>query len=109
MTKIIKKDLKIRLYWHLQNYVIHLHYNEGIKIMHFICLGFRRAPPGEIRQLQMDEVYLAAWTTRNREDLWRASQSSINPLELIPVQFTTFKSTLVVEGRLHVVMVCTDG
>lgn len=81
--------------------------------MHFICLGFRRAPPGEIRQLQMDEVYLAAWTTRNREDLWRASQSSVNPLELmpviIPVQFTMFKSTLVVEGRLHVVMVCNDG
>lgn len=81
MTKIIKKDLKIRLYWHLQNYVIHLHYNEGIKIMHFMCLGFRRAPPGEIRQLQMDEVYLAAWTASNGEDLCCASQSRFSPPE----------------------------
>lgn len=85
MTKIIKKDLKIRLYWHLQNYVIHLHYNEGIKIMHFIRLGFRRAPPGEIRQLQMAEVYLTAWTGSNGEALCRARQSSFNPPELLPV------------------------
>lgn len=53
--------------------------------MHFICLGFRRAPPGEIKQLQMDEVYLAAWTAHNGEDLCHASQSSVNPLELVPV------------------------
>lgn len=53
--------------------------------MHFICLGFRRAPPGEIRQLQMDEVFLAAWTASNGEDLSCASQSSFIPLELMSV------------------------
>lgn len=33
----------------------------------------------------MDEVYLAAWTASNGEDLCRASQGSINPPELMPV------------------------
>lgn len=47
ITKIIKKYLKIKLYWHLQNYVIHLHYNEEIKIMHFSCLGCMKSPHGK--------------------------------------------------------------